>query len=79
MKGLVESYGMDVDEGCRAMMSQIAEGKFWVSSQPEMTVGSVAARIEFLKGQKEPELAIPTRRIQTIHFSNGFVSMLLGG
>ena len=39
------------------MMSEIAEGKFWVSSQPEITTGSVAARIEFLKGQKEPELA----------------------
>lgn len=57
MWDMMHAHGMELDEGCRVMMTQIAEGTFWVSSQPDMTARSVAARIEFLQGQKDPALA----------------------
>lgn len=57
MWNMMHSHGMDLEEGCRAMIAQIAESKFWVSSQPEMTAASVAARIEFLQAKEEPKIA----------------------
>ena len=57
MYHMMKNYGMNVDEGCTVMLSQIAEGKFWVSSQPDMTSASAAGRIEFLREQKNPEVA----------------------
>lgn len=53
----MRDHGMDLHEGVRVMMSQIAEGKFWVSSQPEMTANAVAQRVKFLSNQEDPEIA----------------------
>lgn len=57
MFAMMRDYGMDLHEGVNVMMSQIAEGKFWVSSQPEMTTNAVAQRVKFLSNQEDPEIA----------------------
>ncbi|KAH6682151.1 hypothetical protein F5X68DRAFT_137840 [Plectosphaerella plurivora] len=57
MRDMMSAHGMDLDEGCRVMMRQIAEGKFWVSSQPDMTSGAVARRVGFFKTQQDPEVS----------------------
>lgn len=53
----MHTYGMDLAEGCQVMMAQIAEGKFWVSSQPEMTAEVVGRRVQFLRDQEDPKIA----------------------
>ena len=63
MYDLMKTYGMDLDEGCRRIMAQIAEGKFWVSTQPEMTAEAIEARIAFLRDQRPPELAGQARQL----------------
>jgi NAD(P)-dependent dehydrogenase (short-subunit alcohol dehydrogenase family) len=57
MYQMMKTYGMDVDEGCKLMLSQIAEGKFWVSSQPEMTAGAATGRSDFIREQRDPVIA----------------------
>lgn len=56
MHDMMSAQGMDLDEGCRVMMREIAEGKFWVSSQPQMTADATSFRAEFLKKQRDPEV-----------------------
>jgi len=57
MHDMMASYGMDVDEGCRKIMGAIAERKFWVDTQPEMTESAVQHRARFLTERRDPELA----------------------
>jgi hypothetical protein len=57
MHSAMHTYGMDLNEGVKVMMRHIAEGKFWVSSQPEMTAQAVGRRVEFLKDQQDPTIA----------------------
>jgi NAD(P)-dependent dehydrogenase (short-subunit alcohol dehydrogenase family) len=53
---MMRDYGMDLDEGCRLFLEQMAEGKFWVHSQPDMSRDMLEGRIDFLKSQKAPPL-----------------------
>lgn len=56
MHDMMAAYGMDLAEGCRKIMEQIAADKFWVSTQPEMTETMLAGRTAFFKEQSYPEL-----------------------
>jgi NAD(P)-dependent dehydrogenase (short-subunit alcohol dehydrogenase family) len=63
MRNLVQVHGMDLDEGCRIMMTQIAEGRFWVSSHPNMTMDAVISRAKFLQEQRDPEIQESARHL----------------
>lgn len=54
---MMRDYGMDLDEGCRLFVEQIAEKEFWVHSQPDMSRDMIAGRTAFLQGQEPPQLA----------------------
>lgn len=56
MRDLMADYGMDLDEGCRRIMSRIAANEFWVDTQPEMTKSVLNGRIDFLRNQERPKL-----------------------
>lgn len=58
---MMRDYGMDLDEGCRLILEQIAENKFWVHTQPEMSREIIDARIAFFQGQEAPALAEAVR------------------
>jgi NAD(P)-dependent dehydrogenase (short-subunit alcohol dehydrogenase family) len=57
MRELMANHGMDLDEGCRRIMSRIAANEFWVDTQPEMTKSVVDGRIAFLRNQQRPKLS----------------------
>lgn len=63
MYGLMKEYGMDLDEGCRKIVEQIAANKFWVSTQPEMTANILADRISYFKDQSDPKLAEQAKQL----------------
>jgi hypothetical protein len=63
MYDLMKEHGMDLDEGCRLILEQVARKQFWVSTQPEMTEQAVAGRIEFLRTQSAPALAGEARQL----------------
>lgn len=51
---MMRDYGMDLDEGCRLFLEQMADNKFWAHSQPEMSDQIIATRIKFLSEQIPP-------------------------
>lgn len=57
MEIMMRDYGMDVDEGCRKIVRGIAEKRFWVDTQEEMTEGVISQRVRFLQERREPEVA----------------------
>lgn len=63
MRETMANYGMDLDDACKFVIEQIAEGKFWVSTQPEMTQQAIEGRVAFFQSQKAPELNEQTRAI----------------
>jgi short-subunit dehydrogenase len=63
MHDMMAAYGMDLAEGSRVMMEQIAANKFWVSSQPDMTEQTLAGRIEFFQTQADPQIAEGARHL----------------
>jgi hypothetical protein len=63
MRELMKNHGMELDEGCRRILEQIAGNKFWVSTQPEMTEQTLAGRIEFFREQHPPRLVKTAARI----------------
>lgn len=56
MAEMMANYGMDLDEGCRLFLEQMADKKFWVHSQPDMSRDMIEGRIAFLRGQEAPEM-----------------------
>lgn len=60
---MMAAYGMDLDEGCKVILEQVAEGKFWVSTQPEMTEQAVSGRIRFMSEQSPPFLADQAKQL----------------
>jgi NAD(P)-dependent dehydrogenase (short-subunit alcohol dehydrogenase family) len=56
MAHMMANYGMDLDEGCRRFVEGLAERRFWISSQPDMTDNAVADRIAFLEAKQAPQL-----------------------
>lgn len=57
MCNFIGLYGMDVDEACKIMIEQIAERKFWVSSQLEMPAGYTESRADILQKMKDPTIS----------------------
>ena len=53
---MMRDYGMDLEEGCRIILEQVAEGKFWVHTQPEMSQQIIDGRIVFFQSQEPPAL-----------------------
>jgi len=60
---MMRDYGMDLDEGCRLFLEQMADNKFWVHSQPEMSEQIIAGRIRFLQDQIPPIMPDLARQI----------------
>ena len=60
---MMRDYGMDLDEGCRLILEQIADGKFWVHTQPDMSREIIDARIAFFQGQEAPLLPDTVRHL----------------
>ena len=63
MHDMMANHGMELDEGCRRIVEQIAENRFWVSTQPEMTADIIAGRVDFLRDQRLPALSEQTRQL----------------
>jgi NAD(P)-dependent dehydrogenase (short-subunit alcohol dehydrogenase family) len=60
---MMRDYGMDLDEGCRVILEQVADGKFWVHTQPDMSREIIDARIAFFQGQEAPLLPDTVRHL----------------
>lgn len=60
---MMRDYGMDLDEGCRLFLEQMAQNKFWVHSQPEMSEQIIAGRVKFLTEQIPPIMPDLAREI----------------
>jgi len=60
---MMRDYGMDLDEGCRLFLEQMAANKFWVHSQPEMSEQIIGTRIKFLQEQIPPIMPDLARQI----------------
>lgn len=63
MRESMAAYGMDLDEACRGIVASIAAGKFWVSTQPEMTRELLDGRIAFFHDQVPPALGEQARQL----------------
>ena len=60
---MMRDYGMDLDEGCRLFLEQMAENRFWVHSQPEMSEQALGSRIRFMQEQTPPVMPDIARQI----------------
>jgi hypothetical protein len=60
---MMRDYGMDLDEGCRLFLEQMAQNKFWVHSQPEMSEQIIGGRIRFMQEQIPPIMPDLARQI----------------
>lgn len=60
---MMRDYGMDLDEGCRLFLEQMADNKFWVHSQPEMSEQIIGGRVKFLTEQIPPIMPDLARQI----------------
>lgn len=63
---MMRDYGMDLDEGCKLILEQVAAGKFWVHTQPEMSLGAMEGRIEFFRSQQAPAINEEVRNLVEI-------------
>lgn len=63
MRHYMASGGMDLAEASASIIRQIAEGAFFVSTQPEMTDEMIAGRVDFLQGRKHPQLTEQTQAL----------------
>lgn len=61
MRDMMQAYGMDLDVGCAEFVRKMAENRFWVDSQPDMTREAVERRVQYLQNQERPELAEQAR------------------
>ncbi len=60
---MMRDYGMDLAEGCQRILEQVAEGRFWVHTQPEMTMSAIESRIAFFNSQQPPVLNEAVREL----------------
>lgn len=61
MRSTMAAYGMELDAACETILAQMAEGRFWVSTQPEMTDNIANNRARFLLEKEAPMLTAETR------------------
>lgn len=60
---MMRDYGMDLAEGCQRIMEQVAEGRFWVHTQPDMTMSAIESRIAFFNSQQPPVMNEAVRKL----------------
>ncbi|MBB4613947.1 SDR family NAD(P)-dependent oxidoreductase [Novosphingobium taihuense] len=60
---MMRDHGMDLDEGCRLFLEQMAQNRFWVHSQPEMSKQIIGGRVKFLQEQIAPIMPDIARQI----------------
>lgn len=60
---MMRDYGMDLAEGCQRIMEQVAEGRFWVHTQPDMTMSAIDGRIAFFNSQQPPVMNEAVREL----------------
>lgn len=60
---MMRDYGMDLAEGCQRIMEQVAEGRFWVHTQPDMTMSAIESRIAFFNSQQPPVMNEAVREL----------------
>ena len=60
---MMRDNGMDIDEGARVIVEGIADNRFWVHSQPEMSMELIEKRVEFFRGQQAPALNDQVRHL----------------
>lgn len=63
MFAMMRDHGMDLDHACRLFLEQIAENRFWVHSQPEVSAQIIAGRVKFLTDQCPPLMPDLARQI----------------
>lgn len=63
MHDLMKAHGMDLDEGCAEIVRKMAENRFWVDTQPDMTRDTLSRRVDFLANQRKPQLAEQARAL----------------
>lgn len=56
MHGMLEADGISGDEAARRILPQIAEGRFWVSTHPEMTREFAGRRAQYLSALAAPQM-----------------------
>lgn len=57
------AQGMTPLDAARVVFEQLADGKFWVSTQPEMTKAATLARARYLEAMEPPALTDETRAL----------------
>jgi NAD(P)-dependent dehydrogenase (short-subunit alcohol dehydrogenase family) len=60
MKGMLAAEGISGYEAAKRVLPQIADGKFWVSTHPDMTRDYAQTRAEYLSTQSTPEMPLET-------------------
>lgn len=63
MDAMMRDHGMDPDDAAQAILTQMAQGKFWVLTHPEMAQAMLQARAAFLTGQTPPQMPDIARQI----------------
>ncbi|MBS0474224.1 MAG: SDR family NAD(P)-dependent oxidoreductase [Proteobacteria bacterium] len=63
MAAMLDEHGMAADDAAALFLAQMAEGRFWVHSHPEMAEAMAAARGAFLAGQLAPVMPEIARHI----------------
>jgi hypothetical protein len=56
MEHMLEQNGMETGEAASVIFDQLAAGKFWVSTHPEMVQGMAAVRAEQLSALQPPAI-----------------------
>ncbi|KAF4999875.1 hypothetical protein FDECE_11374 [Fusarium decemcellulare] len=54
MAEMAKTQGMDVDEASKIIVEQIAEGRFWISTHPDITKDFLERRVRFYQNQEDP-------------------------
>lgn len=63
MRDLMANYGMDLSEAAAVIFDKLADGAFWIDTQPDMTRDMIEGRVAFLRERAAPQLAPMARSL----------------
>jgi NAD(P)-dependent dehydrogenase (short-subunit alcohol dehydrogenase family) len=63
MQSMLLEHGMDVDEAGRRILEEVVQGRFWVSTHPQMLRDAASQRAAYLAGLDRPRLEPAARAI----------------
>lgn len=66
MKAMLEQAGIEPKQAAELIFAQLAEGKFWVSTHPEITASMAEARAAYLTGSNRPDLTPAMKQLVTL-------------